>query len=233
VTDFVSPGALEEAFGRSEWMSFLGKLFGSKSPPPAKGKGGGDIEIQLADLEAQAARAPLGFQGRPLNRAGDVCLQAGDRDRALRYYGLAINSLLDNLQPEAARGVANKIIRVHPSAVRTLCTLTWLDLAAQHIATAVKDVMLYAESAKNAGRQEMAAPAILAMAKLTGNEKFLTAATAALTVLEATEDAELVGEWAKDGGSGEHIRDSEALSEACLKAAVGSNKGRTDAGPMW
>ena len=59
-----------------------------------------------------------------MNRAGDLCLRAGDRVRALRYYGRAIDALLGDGQPEAARGVANKIIRVHPDAIRTLCTLT-------------------------------------------------------------------------------------------------------------
>jgi tetratricopeptide (TPR) repeat protein len=206
-------------------MSFLGKLFGSKSSAP-KARGGADLEKQLAELESQAEKAPLGFQGRPLNRAGDVCLQAGDRDRALRYYGLAIDSLLDDVQPEAARGVANKIIRVHPAAVRTLCTLTWLDLASRHIATAVEDVKLYAEAAKAGQRQDMAAPEVLAMAQHMGNEEFLQAAAQALAVLGATDDATKVEGWAKKGGSGEHLDDPEELSAACLKAAVGSNRGR-------
>jgi hypothetical protein len=213
-------------------MSFLGKLFGSKSSPSRRGKDDGDLEAQLVELEAQAKRAPLGFQGRPLNRAGDVCLQAGDRDRALRYYGLAINSLLDDLQPEAARGVANKIIRVHPSAVRTLCTLTWLDLASRHIATAVQDVMLYAEAAKSGQRQDMAAPEILAMARTMGSKDFLLAASEALVLLDATDEAAQVGQWAKSGGSGEHLEDPEELSAACLKAAVGSNQGRNAEGAV-
>lgn len=213
-------------------MSFFGKLFGSKSSTARSGRGGDDLEVRLAELEAQADRAPLGFQGRPLNRAGDVCLQAGDRDRALRYYGLAINSLLDDLQPEAARGVANKIIRVHPAAVRTLCTLTWLDLSARHIATAVQDVALYAEAASNGGRQDMAAPEILAMAALVGNVDFLSAAAEALEVLEATDDAATVTRWAEQGGSGEHIQDNEELASACLKAAIGSNHGRNAEGAM-
>jgi tetratricopeptide (TPR) repeat protein len=213
-------------------MSFFGKLFGSKSSSSASAKGDGDLESQLAELEAQAERAPLGFQGRPLNRAGDVCLQAGDHDRALRYYGLAIDSLLEDIQPEAARGVANKIIRVHPSAVRTLCTLTWLDLASRHIATAVQDVKLYAESAKNGGRQDMAVPEVLSMAGVVGSEDFLNAAADALVLLEATDEADKVRRWAEKGGSGEHIQDAEKLSAACLKAAVGSNEGRNAEGAV-
>lgn len=213
-------------------MSFFGKLFGSKPGSPGKKTGGGELEVQLTELESQAERAPLGFQGRPLNRAGDLCLQAGDRDRALRYYGRAIDSLLDDVQPEAARGVANKIIRVHPAAVRTLCTLTWLDLAARLMATAVEDLGLYAKAAINAGRQNMAAPEILSMATLVTHEGFLTAAADALDLLEATDDATRVRTWAEEGGSGKAAKDPEALEEACLRAAVGSNQGRNTEGAV-
>ncbi|MEE2900180.1 MAG: hypothetical protein VX815_17095, partial [Gemmatimonadota bacterium] len=62
---------------------------------------------------------------------GDFALGAGDRARALKYYGHAIDAFLEDDQREAARGVANKLIRVHPEVVRTLCTLTWLDLGAR------------------------------------------------------------------------------------------------------
>ena len=116
-------------------MSFLSKIFGSGEQPQKQS--GPSLEARLEKLEAQAQREAAGFQGMPLNRAGDLCLEAGDKNRALSYYGRAIDALLEDQQREAARGVANKIIRVHPGAVRTLCTLTWLDLASHHLATAL------------------------------------------------------------------------------------------------
>ena len=41
----------------------------------------------------------------------------------------------------------NKLIRVHPGAVRTLCTLLWLDLGARHMATALMHLRDYIEAA--------------------------------------------------------------------------------------
>ncbi len=208
-------------------MSFLGKLFGSHSSSSSNDvKGGAELETQLSELEVQAERAPLGFQGRPLNRAGDLCLQFGDRDRALGYYGRAIDSLLDDFQPGGARGVANKIIRVHPAAVRTLCTLTWLDLSARLVTAAVQDVGLYAEAALTAGREEMAVPEIVKMATFVASEEFLIAAAEALEHLEAADDAKQVRKWAKEGSSKEALHDSDELAEACVRAAIGANRRR-------
>lgn len=101
-------------------MSFLSRLFGSK---PAAG-GSADIEAKLQRWEAEAKNAAPGYVGTAFNKAGDLALKNGQADRAVGYYGRAIDAFLEDAQREAARGVANKIIRVRPSAVRTLCTLT-------------------------------------------------------------------------------------------------------------
>ena len=68
--------------------------------------------------------------------AGDLCMQAKKTERALGYYGRAIDAYLHDGRPELARGVAQKLIRVHPGAVRTYCTLTWLDLGLGHLVDA-------------------------------------------------------------------------------------------------
>src|SRR5690606_27875713 len=115
-------------------MSFLSRLFGSKDQPQ---KADARLTQRLERLEAEAEHALPGYVGSTYNRAGDIALRAGDSERAVSYYGRAIDAFLEDVQPEAARGVANKIIRVRPAAVRTLCTLTWLDLAARHTATAL------------------------------------------------------------------------------------------------
>ena len=108
-------------------MSFLSKLFGSKSASsPAK-----DVEEELRKLELEAENALPGYVGTAFNRAGDLALRHGQADRSMAYYGRAIDAFLEDGQSVAARGVANKIIRVRPTAVRTLSTLTWLDLASR------------------------------------------------------------------------------------------------------
>ena len=114
-------------------MKRLSGLFRSKNP--ALDRRAPVTDAVLTDLEEQAAAAESGFRWVPLNRAGDLCDRAGARARALQYYGRAIDAMLEDGQPEPARGLATKIVRIHPDAVRTLCTLTWLDLAPHHMAS--------------------------------------------------------------------------------------------------
>ncbi len=205
-------------------MSFLSRLFGGKQPDRSRA-GGPSLEERLAALEREAEEALPGFKGTPLNKAGDFALRGGDRARALEYYGRAIDAFLEDHQPEAARGVANKLIRVHPEAVRTLCTLTWLDLAARHTATAIIHLRDYVEAAKRIDRQRLAADQIFEMARLVPQSEFLHAAADALDALDDGGRAETVRNWAKEGGSPDAIQEDDALSEACLQAAVRSNTG--------
>jgi len=202
-------------------MSFLSRLFGGdRTARPAPH----DVEEELARLEAEAERARPGYQGTPFNRAGDIALRAGDRERAIGYYGRAIDAFLEDQQREAARGVANKLIRVHPGAVRTLCTLTWLDLAAQHKATALLHLRDYVEAARQAEEHARAADQIHAMARLSPQVEFIDAVADALDGLGFDERASEVRAWARAGGSPDAVRDDEALVDACVAAAVNSSR---------
>lgn len=179
---------------------------------------------RLDELESAAERAAPGYQGTPFNRAGDLCLKEGDHERALEYYGRAIDTFLEDGQPEAARGVANKIIRIHPEAIRTLCTLTWLDLAAGHIATALIHLGEYKEAALRGHRERIAADQILAMARVLTQREFVDATADALDQLGFGGEGARVRKWAKAGGSPDAIADPAELTEACIDAAVGSNR---------
>lgn len=195
-----------------------------RSRDGSSSRGGQDLDTQLERLEEESKEAGAGFQWGPLNRAGDLCLRAGDHARALEYYGRTIDTLLADGQREAARGVANKIIRVHPRALRTLCTLTWLDLAARHMATALLHLRDYVEGAVEGGREAIAASQILEMARLNLEEEFLGSAADALDRLGFPEDAGVVREWLRAGRSPEALEDPEELAQACLRAAIGSNE---------
>lgn len=209
-------------------MTAFSSWFGKKPDAPPSPKGaGGDWRKEIEALEHEAKRASRAFQGTPLNRAGDVALRAGDRDLALTYYGRAIDALLEDGQREAARGVANKIIRVHPDAIRTLCTLTWLDLAARHMATALLHLRDYVEAARKGGQEFITAEQIYLMAHVAPQDEFLGAAADALDTLGFAERASRVRDWAAAGGSPDRITDHEELAAHCLGAAVGANqKGR-------
>lgn len=208
-------------------MSALSDWFRRKSQAAAQPRGAGDWRKEVEALEHEAERVSRAFQGTPLNRAGDICLRAGDRDLALTYYGRAIDALLEDGQREAARGVANKIIRVHPGAIRTLCTLTWLDLAARHMATALLHLRDYVEAAKKGGQEFLTAEQVFLMASVAPQEEFLAAAADALDSLGFADRAARVREWVTSGGSPDRITHPEELGAHCLRAAVGANqKGR-------
>ncbi len=203
-------------------MSLFDRFFGSRKGT-APGKSPGNLERQLKDLESQAREAPLGTRGTLLNRAGDVCLKAGDRGRALRYFGEAIDTLLADEQGETARGVARKIIRVHPEAVRTLCTLTWLDLSVRQNAAAVQHLKEYVRAVKRSGREDMATGPILEMARTVRDDDFLREAAKALDELGASRDAGRVRQWGEAGGSPEAPDGDHELSGLCFRNAAGSN----------
>ena len=172
-------------------MSFLSRLFGSGK----SSEGSGDIESQLRRMEEEAENAVAGYVGTAYNKAGDFALREGKQDRALGYYGRAIDAFLQDAQREAARGVANKIIRVRPSALRTLCTLTWLDLAAQHGATALLHLRDYVTAAKDANQSVRAATQIYAMAKVAQESEFINAAADGLDSLNFSKRAKEVRGW--------------------------------------
>jgi hypothetical protein len=199
-------------------MSFLSRLFGSGDSE----HGGRDIERALSRLEEEAANAAAGYVGTSFNKAGDLALKEGQDDRAVGYYGRAIDAFLEDGQREAARGVANKIIRVRPSAVRTLCTLTWLDLAARHQATALLHLRDYVTAAKDAAQNSRAATQIFEMAKVAPESEFVDAVADSLDSLDFSRRAEEVRGWAREG-SPDVLEDSDELSDACLSAAIRSN----------
>jgi hypothetical protein len=203
-------------------MSFLGKLFGAANRGSV-GDGSEGLGQEMRDLERRAEAATLGTGWTHLNRAGDICLKAGDTVKAVKYFGQAIDSLLEDEQPHPARGVAKKIIRVHPEAVRTLCTLTWLDLAARRPASAVLSLRSYADAAKLGGRENLAAEPIFTMARFTSDEAFLTEAGEVLTDLGFTTYSLQVKGWLSEGGSEDSKGEDEDLSHRCLSAAVSSN----------
>lgn len=202
-------------------MSFFSRLFGTKGE---SGKHGGDLRQRLERMEAEAAHAAPAFVGTTFNRAGDVALRGGDAELAVSYYGRAVDAFLDDGQREAARGVANKIIRVRPKAVRTLCTLTWLDLASRHTATALLHLRDYVAAAKESGASGLAADQIFSMARIVKDVEFLGAVADALDALDFASRASQVREWAKAGGSPDSVGDAEALQAACLAAATRSNE---------
>jgi hypothetical protein len=202
-------------------MKSLSGLFRSKNP--AVDRRAPVTDKVLSDLEAQAQTADLGLRWVPLNRAGDLCDRAGDRARALQYYGRAIDAMLEDGQPEPARGLATKIVRIHPEAVRTLCTLTWLDLASHHMASVVVHLNEYVEGALRSGREDIAGEQIQMMAHVVTDVEFRSAAADALDAIELPDAAAQVRVWIEAGGAPHDEGDEGDWTDLCLSHALGSS----------
>ena len=83
----------------------------------------------------------------------------------------------------------NNLIRVHPGAVRTLCTLLWLDLGVRHMATALMHFRDYIEAAIRVEMQPLVGAQIFEMARLAPQAEFLEAVADGLDALD------LEGPW--------------------------------------
>ncbi len=199
-----------------KWLDSLRSLLGDG--------GSGASDRRLKELAAEAEKASPGARWAVFNRLGDAYLKTGDRLRALRYFGKAIDALLEDDQPEPARAVAKKVVRLHPEAIRTLCTLTWLDLASMRTVAAISSLQAYVEVAKEGNRERLACGQIQEMARLVSDPAFLEEAAQALDLLGCTADAEQAREWASQGGSPQAPKNPKQLYALCLKAAIGSNQ---------
>jgi hypothetical protein len=200
------------------------RWFKSSAPDPVS-EAAAALPERLKVLEREAEMARLGFRGTPLNRAGDLCMQAKDTDQALKYYGRAIDAYLNDGHPELARGVAQKLIRVYPNAVRTYCTLTWLDLGLGYLADARTHVGGYVAAARRAGRESQAIPQVKDMAGTVTDAGFREAAATALEDLGDKDAAEQIR-----GGlpKRETEAPSEEFSERCFESARNTGKKHKD-----
>jgi hypothetical protein len=127
-----------------------------------------DLERDLRRLEAEADRAGPGAASHVLNRAGDLCLGSGDRDRALGYYGRAIDASLSARRYNAAAGLCRKLLRVAPGAVRTRCTLAWLALGRGDVEETTQEVGAYVDAALHANQRALTTAHLRRMAATTG-----------------------------------------------------------------
>jgi tetratricopeptide (TPR) repeat protein len=122
------------------------------------------LEQKLKSLEQQAQIALPGFDAQFYNRAGDLCVEADDRPRALRYYGEAIDAYLQARRYNAAGAVCRKLLRISPSAVRARCTLAWLSIGKLLLSDARREIGEYVEAAKLAGQERLARKQLVMMA---------------------------------------------------------------------
>jgi tetratricopeptide (TPR) repeat protein len=116
----------------------------------------GTLQQELDDIERQLASSPPRAQSLLLKQAGDLCSAAGERRRALGWYGRAVNLHLELGEAPRAAALCHMILNVQPEAVRARCTLAWLALAGGRVLETRELVEQYTDSARKSGQNAMA-----------------------------------------------------------------------------
>jgi tetratricopeptide (TPR) repeat protein len=176
------------------------------------------LEKQLESLEKQAEVALPGFDAQFYNRAGDLCVEAQDRSRALSYYGRAIDAYLRAGRYNAAGAVCRKLLRVSPGSVRARATLTWLSIGKGLLSDAQWEVEEYVEAAMAAGRGDLAKKHLRMMADSTYSEELRALLADHLRKLGDVDGADRIME--EDVEAPAEREEAEALWSRVLRAAL-------------
>ena len=190
-------------------------IFRNHRETPEPGKG---LEKQLNTLEQQADIALPGFDAQFYNRAGDLCVEAQDRERALAYYGRAIDAYLRAGRYNAAGAVCRKLLRVSPGSVRARATLAWLSIGKGLLSDAQWEVEEYVEAARAAGQLDLARKQLRLMAEATQSVELRALLADHLRKIGDDEGAERVVAMPLEELRGRE--EAEALWSRVLRAAL-------------
>jgi tetratricopeptide (TPR) repeat protein len=142
------------------------------------------LESVLANMELRALKVDFPDErARIFNLAGDLCFDSGSRERALSFYGRAIDVHLAAEQADAAVSVCRKIVRLTPEVVRARCTLAWISLGRGLMLEAKERIADYASAASAAGQEETAARHLRLMTDVSDHQEVLESLADALMQL--------------------------------------------------
>ena len=152
-----------------------------------------NLEESLQDLATQMRQemAPE-HRARLMNVAGDLCYQAGQRERGLLYFDAAIDLYLAAGQFAASASICDKLVRASPQIVRARCTLAWLAIARGLDDEALRRVEEYGEAALRLERPTVAQRQLRGMAEETESETVLEAIAHALLKLGDSVSADRI-----------------------------------------
>ena len=131
-----------------------------------------ELRVRLQELEEKAAAASPAYRGQYLSRAGDLCAEEGYMDRALDFWGAAIDGYLEAARPDAAAAACRKVIHHVPHVVRARRTLALLAIGHGHVPEALRQVEDYVEAARRAGRGDLAVKQLRLMARAAADPTF-------------------------------------------------------------
>lgn len=185
--------------------------------------GAGRLEKDLAELESQAKTASPGYETQYLNRAGNLCVEAGQAARALGFYGRAIDAYLESGRFSAAEVLCRKVLQIAPQAVRARCTLAWLALGKGFQESTRSEITDYVHAAERAGQQDFAAKQLMMMAEAAIDVDLRQEIAEHLLQLDEAEKADRVFGLVFEERNGlrpEPIADEGKLWAKLLRAAL-------------
>jgi tetratricopeptide (TPR) repeat protein len=151
------------------------------------------LNAMLRSMEARAKAAEYPDQkARILNLAGDLCFDSGERERALGFYGRAIDLHVTHEQYSAAVAICQKIVRLTPEVVRARCTLAWMAIARGMIQEAQARIAEYKEAAESRGQTRAARAHLLMMAEVIDDRDLLVTIAESLIELGDAQNADRV-----------------------------------------
>ena len=192
-----------------------------------------NLEGVLANMELRALKVVFPDErARIFNLAGDMCFDAGARERALGYYGRAIDVLIAADQIDGAVAVCRKIVRLTPEVVRARCTLAWMALGQGVIEEARQRITDYARAAATAGQEQTASRHLRMMTDIAANQEVLESLAEALL-----EIGDNVGADRAFGAAAGHVdgpvaaEDSQARWQAVVRVLAGHEPAAAEPSP--
>ncbi len=146
-----------------------------RAQPPAD-----RLDEELARIEREAASATSDYIALLFSRGGELCVERGDKGRAMRCYGRAIDAFLDCGYYDSAAAMCRRVIELSPAVVRARGTLAFLSLGEglQYLPfegkleeNARRAVAEYVEAAKRAGVEHLVGKRLELMASVTDNQQ--------------------------------------------------------------
>jgi predicted Zn-dependent protease len=131
-------------------------------------------------------------RARLMNMAGDLCMEAEQRERALLYFDACIDLYITARRFSAASAVCDKLVRLNPEVIRARCTLAWLAVARGLDDEAARYVEDYGDAAARLEKPGIALWQLRAMSEETDSEQVLEAIAHALLKLGDPVNADRV-----------------------------------------
>jgi hypothetical protein len=198
----------------------MSQLFRSNRSDPARHAG---LDRELQSLEKQATTASPGYETQYLNRAGNLCVEASQPQRALGYFGRAIDAYLESGRFSAAEVLCNRVIKIAPEAVRARCTLAWLSIGRGYHGGPNRELDDYVRAARRTGMGSLAAKQLCMMAEAATSTELRERIAEHLLDLGETEEADRVFGMVfseRNGLRSAPVEDEGKLWSQLLRAAL-------------